>query len=68
MGLALTGWNTQENFSPNVVGGSSLNIVSNGAFSATIAGGGGTVSIFGSTIFYPNLVNGSFGTIGRRRR
>jgi hypothetical protein len=52
------------NLSPNVIGGSSLNLVSNGVSSATIAGGGGSVTIFGSTFLEPNVVAGDFGTIG----
>jgi hypothetical protein len=50
--------------SPNVIGGSSLNLVSNGVVSATIAGGGESVNIFGSTINYPNVIGGNLGTIG----
>lgn len=52
------------NLSPNVIGGSSLNVVSNGVVGATIAGGGGTFTIFGSTFNEPNVVMGTFGTIG----
>jgi hypothetical protein len=52
------------NLGPNVIGGSSLNLVSNGIVSATIAGGGGSVSIFGSTFLRPNVIAGDFGTIG----
>jgi len=50
--------------SPNVVGGSSLNQVSNGVTSATIAGGGRTYTIFSSTFHDPNVIGGSLGTIG----
>lgn len=52
------------NFNPNVIGGSSLNVVSSGVYSATIAGGGGSFTIFGSTFFEPNTIAGYYGTIG----
>lgn len=50
--------------SPNVIGGSSLNLVSNGVTSATIAGGGRTYTIFSSTFHDPNVIGGNLGTIG----
>jgi hypothetical protein len=44
------------NLSPNLIGGSSANSVAAGTTGATIAGGGQAVA--------PNVVNGTFGTIG----
>jgi hypothetical protein len=50
--------------SPNVIGGSRLNSVSNGVVSATIAGGGASFTIFGSLFDEPNVIGGNLGTIG----
>ena len=49
--------------SPNVVGGSSLNVISNGVVGATIAGGGEMYTIFNSTVYEPNVIGGRIGTI-----
>lgn len=49
------------NGAPNVVGGSSVNFVSNGVIGATIAGGG-VINDFGAT--HSNAVTASFGTVG----
>jgi hypothetical protein len=56
-------WGTDGNSaSMNTIAGSRVNLISNGAIGATIAGGGeeGTLSPFE----YPNEIRGSFGTIG----
>jgi hypothetical protein len=50
--------------SANVVGGSYLNVVSNGVYGATIAGGGFSSSIFGSRFYYPNTLGGIASAIG----
>ncbi|MBI1176216.1 hypothetical protein GC207_02115 [bacterium] len=49
---------------PNLIGGSGLNVVSNGVSGATISGGGESVEVFGSTINYPNTIGGNLSTIG----
>jgi Chaperone of endosialidase len=46
---------------PNVLGGSSLNYVSNGVVGATIGGGGATNY---ASVAYTNSVTGDFGTVG----
>ncbi|MGH8022589.1 MAG: hypothetical protein ACRED1_03340, partial [Limisphaerales bacterium] len=58
----LPGLTVQQNVlgAPNVIGGASVNFVSNDAFGATI-GGGGATNYFGSP--YTNSVMGDFGTV-----
>lgn len=45
---------------PNVIGGSSVNLVSSGVVGGTVGGGGGRDT---NAVFYPNEVNANFGTI-----
>jgi hypothetical protein len=52
---------SNTNDAPNLIGGSSVNFVSNGVIGATISGGGTTYWL-GSA--YTNSVTGSFGTVG----
>jgi hypothetical protein len=55
--LALPGLRTQQNAnSPNLIGGHISNTISAGAYGATIGGGGSSTE--------PNLITGTFGTIG----
>jgi hypothetical protein len=49
------------NDAPNVIGGSSVNYISNGAVGATI-GGGGAANYYGSA--YSNSIAADFGTVG----
>ena len=49
--------------SPNLVGGSEANVVSNGVVGATIAGGGQVNQVIGPAFSFPNLVSDDFGTI-----
>jgi hypothetical protein len=59
----LHGLSVQQNTNgaPNVIGGSSINFVSNGVVGATI-GGGGATNYLGQ--IYSNSVTASFGTVG----
>jgi len=50
-------------FSPNVIGGASVNAVDNGAFGATIGGGGYAVLGPIGTHIVPNRVTGNLGTV-----
>ena len=52
---------TTTNGAPNVIGGSLVNIVSNGVIGATIAGGGAT-NLNSSP--QRNVVSADFGTVG----
>lgn len=52
-----------SNGAPNLIGGSSVNLVSNGIYGASI-GGGGVTNYLGFGVGFTNIVGGNFGTVG----